>query len=273
MEINWVTFIAQIVNFIILLLLLKALLYRRIVNAMKAREEKIASSLDDAKQTKAKAEKEIEEFSKKKKEIDDMREDLLFKVKQEVDTIKRDLTENARKDVNQVHERWLKSLEEKERAFLNEVQNRIMKQVYEISKRALKNLADSQLETQILNVFMDKIESMPDQDIEKLRDSIKRMDSKVLIVSSFEVPDSEKHKVQNLIDSHISKNARVEFNTSTDLICGIKIKTHEIEIAWTFEEYLENLEQSLSGIFDEEIRMKKQTPVKDPVTQEDSEPK
>jgi F-type H+-transporting ATPase subunit b len=270
MEINWVTFIAQIVNFIILLVLLKILLYRRIVNAMKAREEKIASSLDEAKKMKEKAEKEIEEYSTKKKELEDMREDLLFKVKQEVEGVRHDLLEKARENADLTHQRWLKSLEEKEQGFLNEVQNRVGKQVYEISKRALIQLADAQLEEQMLNVFLVKLEALSDEDIGELRVSINKPGSGIRVISSFDIPEPARRKIKSLFDERIGKDMPVEFDTSPDLICGIKIKTREIEITWSLEDYLDTLQQDLAEVFNEEIRTKKQSPVKDADSREDT---
>jgi len=48
MEINWFTVIAQIVNFLILVWLLKRFLYKPVLKAIAEREQKIASRLDAA---------------------------------------------------------------------------------------------------------------------------------------------------------------------------------------------------------------------------------
>ena len=48
MLIDWFTVIAQVVNFLILVWLLKRFLYRPILDAIDAREKRIASELADA---------------------------------------------------------------------------------------------------------------------------------------------------------------------------------------------------------------------------------
>ena len=48
MHIDWFVFLCQIVNFLILLWLLKKFLYGRIIAAMDAREAKIASTFEEA---------------------------------------------------------------------------------------------------------------------------------------------------------------------------------------------------------------------------------
>ena len=58
MLINWFTVAAQIINFLILVALLKRFLYGPIVTAMAAREERIASQLAEARQKRQEAEQE-----------------------------------------------------------------------------------------------------------------------------------------------------------------------------------------------------------------------
>jgi len=48
MLIDWFTVVAQVVNFLILVWLLKRFLYRPILNAIDAREKRIATKLADA---------------------------------------------------------------------------------------------------------------------------------------------------------------------------------------------------------------------------------
>ena len=56
MLIDWFTVVAQVVNFLILVWLLKRFLYKPILDAIDAREKRIASELADADAKKAAAE-------------------------------------------------------------------------------------------------------------------------------------------------------------------------------------------------------------------------
>ena len=66
MQINWFTVIAQIVNFLILVWLLKRFLYKPILKAIDERERKIESQLKDADDRESNAKMEQDEFKKKK---------------------------------------------------------------------------------------------------------------------------------------------------------------------------------------------------------------
>ena len=77
MGVDWFTLVAQIVNFLVLVWLLKHFLYGRIVGAMKEREAKIAGRLDEAARQRASAEAEAELFRVRNLEFEANREEML----------------------------------------------------------------------------------------------------------------------------------------------------------------------------------------------------
>lgn len=81
--IDWFTVIAQVINFLILVWLLKRFLYKPILNAIDAREKRVADELANADTKKAEAEKEKEEFKHKNEEFDQQRSALLNKAKED----------------------------------------------------------------------------------------------------------------------------------------------------------------------------------------------
>jgi F-type H+-transporting ATPase subunit b len=70
MQINWFTVIAQVINFLVLVWLMKKYLYKPILQAIDDREKKIASELADAKTQKEAAKSEQDEFQKKNDAFD-----------------------------------------------------------------------------------------------------------------------------------------------------------------------------------------------------------
>jgi len=67
MLIDWFTVGAQVLNFLILVWLLKHFLYKPILNAIDAREKRIASELADADAKKSEAQKERDDFQNRTK--------------------------------------------------------------------------------------------------------------------------------------------------------------------------------------------------------------
>ena len=83
MLIDWFTVGAQALNFLILVWLLRRFLYKPILNAIDAREKKIAAELADAAAKKAEAKKDRDEFQHKNEAFDQQRAARLTKATKE----------------------------------------------------------------------------------------------------------------------------------------------------------------------------------------------
>jgi F-type H+-transporting ATPase subunit b len=97
MLIDWFTVGAQALNFLILVWLLKHFLYKPVLNAIDAREKRIAGELADADAKKAEAQKERDEFNHKNEVFDQQRAALLSQAVDEVKTERQRLLDEARK--------------------------------------------------------------------------------------------------------------------------------------------------------------------------------
>jgi F-type H+-transporting ATPase subunit b len=84
--INWFTIIAQIVNFLILVILLKYLLYDRIVSAMDERERKIRERLESAEKKQEEAENRKQELQAERRSLEDQRQGILAEARKEART-------------------------------------------------------------------------------------------------------------------------------------------------------------------------------------------
>src|SRR5580704_18070500 len=97
MLIDWFTVGAQALNFIILVWLLQRFLYKPILNAIDAREKRIAAELADADAKKAEARRERDEFKRKNEDFDHQRAALFSKVTGEANAERQRLLDVARK--------------------------------------------------------------------------------------------------------------------------------------------------------------------------------
>lgn len=75
MQINWFTVLAQLINFIVLVWLLKRFLYKPILKAIDEREKNIAGKINDAEAKDALAKKEQTAFQQKNESFDKEKRD------------------------------------------------------------------------------------------------------------------------------------------------------------------------------------------------------
>jgi F-type H+-transporting ATPase subunit b len=104
--IDWFTVVAQTVNFLVLVWLLKRFFYRPILNAIDARERRIAAELAEADAKKMAGDKERDEFQRKTHELEQQCAAILSKALEEAQAERQRLIEAAHEDAARWRIKW-----------------------------------------------------------------------------------------------------------------------------------------------------------------------
>ncbi len=117
MSIDWVTVLAQIANFLVLLWLLKRFLYRPILDGIDAREAEIAKRMADAEQAQQAAQTAQSQYVKQRAQLVSDQDALLEKALAATEEQRDDLLSAARTQLQQEQQDWRKHLEHERQAF------------------------------------------------------------------------------------------------------------------------------------------------------------
>lgn len=246
MEINWFTVIAQIVNFLILVWLLKRFLYKPVLNAIDEREKKIASQLEDASLKKAEAKNEQDLFRQKNQAFDRERATKMEEAHQQVDSKKQRLFEEVRKESTALRSKFEDSLKQQEQELKDTVKRKTKEEVFAIASKALSDLANADLEEQVIKVFLNKIESLNKAEKTKFVEALKDTNAPILIKSVFELSENSKKELEKTIGGVTEKENEFEYLLEPELVSGIVLETVSFQLSWSIESYLESLKTDSS---------------------------
>ncbi|MBN3896054.1 MAG: hypothetical protein HWQ41_12535 [Nostoc sp. NOS(2021)] len=269
MEINWFTFLAQILNFFVLIFGLQRLLYKPITQAMARREKTISDRLSSASQQKEEAEQEVKHYQEMQQKFTDQKTQLLTQTKSEVEQTRQGLLKEMHESVATERSQWQTSLQRQKDSFLREVGDRTMQQLQATVRRVLTDLAESELETQIARVFLQKLRDLTEPERAELvttltastKDSIP-----LTLVSTFTLPpdicaaiatvlqDYFKAVGSGKIESSYEIAGKIEptYEIESSLICGIELRGTGYKLAWSMDTYLDTITESLVTVFAEE---------------------
>jgi len=249
--INWFTVAAQMVNFLILAALLKRFLYGPIVRAMAAREERIASEMAVAVQKRQEAEQEEAVITQKMQEIQAQRREMIAQAEREVETYKAKLFDQARQDVAQIQKKWAESLKREQDTFFQNLRQRLVQEIFAISRRALREMANQDLEQRLFMVLLDRLQQMAPKERQIIQDSIQAGGGELLITTAFELPEKTREEYAAQIRNQFGHGLVLRFATSGELLAGIEMFTSSRKIAWSLGNFLDTLEEDLSQAFEE----------------------
>lgn len=257
MQIDWFTLVAQIINFLVLVGLLKYFLYDRILHVADEREAQIADRFEEAEEAKQAAHEEAEIYRAKSQELEDEREQYIFEARQEVEAQRKELLKEARQEVEETQVQWYEAVQREKDLFLQDLRRRSGQQIYAVTHRVLADLADAELEQRIVQTFMERLDRLDDDEREALAESIQKSGEKVIIRSAFEMSKGTRRDLMGSIQDQWGDGVEGQFETSRDLIAGIELRADGYQIAWSLQDYLESLEANMSQVFEEEIRKRR----------------
>ncbi len=250
MLIDWFTIIAQIINFLILVWLLKRFLYKPILNAMDAREKMIAAQLTEAQKKMAETEQERRVFKDKNEEFDREKDAMLKQAAQKAEELGKRLNQDARDEINQLQARWHAALRQEKDTFKRELIIRAQKEVFVLAGRTLEDLAGCQLEERMAHIFIQRLKEMDKDEKTRTITIIKSSHAPMVIKSAFNLSKSLRQEVETAIQEVFATDIHTSFEISPDLVSGIELYTEEHKISWNIAEYLSSLENNMGKILD-----------------------
>lgn len=251
MLIDWFTIAAQVLNFLILVWLMKRFLYKPILQAIDAREQWIATELADADAKKTEAQKERDEFQAKNEEFDQQRTSMLIKSKDEAKAERQRLLDEARKATEALRAKRLDDLKSEQESLNDEIRRRTRKEVFSIVRKTLTDLAGTNLEERMSEVFMRRLQELNHKANEGLTKVLKTSPKPILVRSAFELPSEQRAAIQKVLKETFSAESHVRFETAPDVISGIELTANGQKVSWSIADYLTSLEKSVGELLKE----------------------
>ncbi len=242
MLIDWFTVIAQAVNFIILVWLLKRFLYKPILHAIDEREKGITEKRAEAENDSAKAKKAHADFQEKNSIFDKQRNDLLKKAADDAQDERERLVEEARNVAASLRAKAQAALKSELKSINKEIIDRTQREVFVIARKTLKDLADVGLEKRICEEFVRRI-----KDREPL---LENAAGEAMVRSAFDLALEQRKAIEDAVKEKYSSTSGVKFEVEEDLIGGIELTVNGHKIAWSIADYLDAVVKNVAEVLD-----------------------
>ncbi len=245
MAIDWITVSAQIVNFLILVWLLKRFLYQPVIDAMERREQRIAGQLTEARGREHQADESQQHYRDRANELERRYDGIIARAEEQAEQQKRQLMDEARSEVAEARRNWRRQTEQEKQEFLKLLQQKAADAIQQIARKALSDLADAELGEQVIRSFINRLKSLDQPSREKLSST----SEPIRIASAFELDSTVRGRLTRAVHEHIADGIDVNYTQSPELLCGIELSSGGRRLSWNLAEYMEALTASIDEAF------------------------
>jgi F-type H+-transporting ATPase subunit b len=245
MQIDWFTWGAQIVNFLILVAVLKHFLYGRILRAIDERDQELQDRWDQADQATSTVEQERQALEERQQAWDAEQEAQLQEAREHAERKRKALIEETRQEVEQTRRQWLEALGRDRDALADDLQKVAGEEVLATARQVLQDLAEVSLEHQVMQVFTQRLTEAggPDDETSWLQGLDLDKDSPVRVTSTFSISEEDRDRLSAVIRQQRSRRQAVEFKRSDDSIYGVAVQAGSERWGWTVADYLDQLRE------------------------------
>lgn len=238
MLIDWFTVAAQAINFLLLVLVLKYVLYKPLRRAMNERKQRIAKDLEQAENSRKEAAAQKSKLEEARDNLDQERRQVLDKAKEEAGRYREQAMEKARQEVDEQRRQWRQALQEERDAFARTLTTRIAEATLSVCRKALHDLADAELQDRLAAKML---ELLPQNGGLAPRE--------VQVRTGFPPNDALQERLQKDLQKHWPSLESVEFQQDASLGFGIECRFEGDKVAWNAQRYISGLEERVMDVF------------------------
>jgi F-type H+-transporting ATPase subunit b len=223
MKFNIWTFFFQIVNFVVLLFILKRLLYKPVKEIMEKRKGLIEKTIEDAEKEKKEALELKERHQEEMNKLKGLQITMIEKMKNEVGEEKKRLLTEAEKEATRTIEEERAVFETEKKRDEAKLKEMVIQTVSVFATNLLKDISDEELHKSIYRrVF---------NNLEEIASTIQAGDGEsatIDLISAYPLREEELIELQKVLESRLSKKVSVNTSVDKNLIAGVKIKVHDM---------------------------------------------
>jgi F-type H+-transporting ATPase subunit b len=241
---DWFTIAAQLINFLVLVWLLRRFLYKPVLNAIDERERKISTRLQQAETLQAQATEQRDRFAAKNAALEQQRETLLREAGTAAQAERERLLDQARQDAATLRAKQTQALQHDADVTAKSIKQRTQQEVLAIARKALAELSSVTLEQRMVEAFIARLQSLDAAARGQLANSLNNRGT-VQICSASALQPTQQQQLTQQVQQLLGHPVNVEYSVTPTLLCGIELITDGHKLDWNLAALIDSLHDSL----------------------------
>lgn len=243
MELNGSTFILEIINFLVLVWILKRFLYKPVLEVIEQRRAAIQKEREETARLQADAEQRQQQFQNRLDDWNRERQQLREKLMQELEN-ERSVKLQALRDELQTMREKQQTAEDSRLAELRlRVETTAQQQAAQFASRLLRLGAGQDTEARLLTLLVDELDQLPAQRRAALANNHEPTPDVIEVQSAYPLSAGQRSQLEKVLSKLTTRSLPVHYHEDPELIAGLNI----VLGAWVLAA---NLRDELKGLAD-----------------------
>lgn len=223
MELNWSTFILEIVNFLVLVWLLKRFLYRPVLDVIARRRAGIEKTLADAETRHAEAERLRAHYEGRLADWDREQQQARATMTQDVENERARRRADLREELERIRETARVAEQRRRVDAERRLEETALAQGARFAARLLAQGAGPETEARLVELAIEALTDLPDERRDALRGNFAGAADAVRVTTAFVLPDDRRRRLADALGAARGSALEPHFDQDPALIAGVRI--------------------------------------------------
>ncbi|MCP5348050.1 MAG: F0F1 ATP synthase subunit delta [Gammaproteobacteria bacterium] len=223
MELSWSTFVLEIINFLVLVWILKRFLYRPVLDIVDKRRQSINDELQQARQQRDEADRLKGEYENRLADWEQERQQLRDKLAEELDEERSRQLTALQEQLRSEQEKAAVSEQQRRAETSRQTELQALQQASGFAARLLQEASGPELETRLVELVLRDLDALPGDQLESLQTQWGDPPAKIDITSAFTLPAQQRQGLETALQRVTGLTPQFSYNKDDSLLAGLQI--------------------------------------------------
>jgi F-type H+-transporting ATPase subunit b len=246
MSFSWSTFALQLINFLVLVWLLKRFLFKPVSAIFARRKAEIAQAQVEADAARHSAEQARHEFDQRRTEIEAQRQTLIEQTRLELANERAKMIEAAQADIERLKSAMFKQLDEEREKAAREITERAVQIAVQLADRLLRQCAAPVLDELFLKPVLSHLDHLTLAERAALVDQAGPNGGSLSVTTAARLDPAAESNWRSALIKHLGVTPQITFAVDKDLIAGTELKFPLAVLRFSWRQALAEARQELT---------------------------
>lgn len=223
MELNWSTFLLEMLNFAVLVWLLAHFLYKPLQSVITRRQQAVSDRLAEAAQREQQIQAQQAQLDNRLHAWEQERQQAREQLQQEL-AVERNRKEQAmQQQLEQARQRDAVLQQRHRQSQSHQLERQALRQGARFASRILSSCADANLEARLIELLLEDLPKLPEEQLMEMRQQVAEQDLRPNITTAFELQPAQHEDLDQALQTLLQHPVSCSFDRDPDLIAGIRI--------------------------------------------------
>jgi F-type H+-transporting ATPase subunit b len=223
LELNWSTFVLEILNFLVLVWILKRFFYQPVLNVIARRRAGIEKTLADAKTLHDDAEDLQARYRDRLADWEKERQQARERLEREIEEKRIQSLAELQSELEQQREKARVADARRQADATRKAEQAALNQAARFASRLLGQTAGPELEAKLLEMVIDELPQISAEQIGTLRNSWEQTSEPISVASAFPLSDAQRQRLQEALRAATGKDLPLHCEQDAELLAGVRI--------------------------------------------------